>query len=62
MWTMKSMVTRLAKLNEILRGYPGNMEVSLIANLEMGEQVQMTLRKHRVAISPELRGRLNDLT
>ncbi len=51
----------VAKLNEILRGYPGNMEVSLIANLEMGEQVQMTLRKHRVAISPELRGRLNDL-
>lgn len=51
----------VGKLNEILRGYPGNMEVSIVASLETGEQVQMAIRKHRTSITPELRGRLNDL-
>lgn len=49
------------KIHEILRGYPGNMEVSLMASLDSGEQVQMAVRKHRVSLTPELRGRLNDL-
>ncbi|MFO0942745.1 MAG: DNA polymerase III subunit alpha [Pirellulales bacterium] len=49
------------KIHEILRGYPGSMEVSLLASLETGEQVQMSVKKHRVALTPELRGRLNDL-
>jgi DNA polymerase III subunit alpha len=49
------------KIHEILRGYPGNMEVSLFANLDTGEQVQIAVRKHRVSVTPELRGRLDDL-
>jgi DNA polymerase III subunit alpha len=49
------------KLHEILRGYPGNMEVSVYANLESGEQVQIATKKHRIAVTPELRGRLDDL-
>ncbi|MBX3423011.1 MAG: DNA polymerase III subunit alpha [Pirellulaceae bacterium] len=48
-------------LNEILRGYPGNLEISLMVTLASGEAVQMAARKHRVRISPELRERLSDL-
>jgi DNA polymerase-3 subunit alpha len=49
------------KIHEILRGYPGNMEVSVFAGLETGEQVQIAVRRHRVSVTPELRGRLDDL-
>jgi DNA polymerase III subunit alpha len=48
-------------LNEILRGYPGTMEVSVSLVLETKEIVQLATKKHRVSLSTELRGRLNDL-
>jgi DNA polymerase III subunit alpha len=48
-------------LNEILRGYPGKMEVSVAISLETGDLVHLVTRKHRVSLSPELRGRLDDL-
>jgi DNA polymerase-3 subunit alpha len=51
----------VVSLNEILRGYPGAMEVSIWLTLADGAIVQMTSRRHKVAITPELRGRLNDL-
>ncbi len=51
----------LPHLNEVLRGYPGNMEVLVALQMESGETVQLRSRKHRVAITPELRGRLDDL-
>ncbi|MEM8733816.1 MAG: DNA polymerase III subunit alpha, partial [Planctomycetota bacterium] len=53
--------TMLPKLNEVLRGYPGNMEVSVALKMDTGDTVQVVSRKHRVAITPELRGRLDDL-
>ncbi|MEZ6134977.1 MAG: DNA polymerase III subunit alpha [Pirellulaceae bacterium] len=49
------------RLNEVLRGYPGNMEVLLAVRLDSGDTVQMKVNKHRVNITPELRGRLDDL-
>ncbi len=51
----------IPQLNEVLRGYPGHMEVMLVVRLDSGETVQMRVNKHRVAITPELRGRLDDL-
>ncbi len=48
-------------LNEVLRGYPGNMDVHLAVRLQSGDTVQMKINKHRVTITPELRGRLDDL-
>jgi DNA polymerase-3 subunit alpha len=51
----------IPKLNEVLRGYPGNMDVLLAVNLESGDMVQLKINKHRVSITPELRGRLDDL-
>jgi DNA polymerase III subunit alpha len=48
-------------LNEVLRGYPGNMDVTLAVRLESGDIVQLKVNKHRVSITPELRGRLDDL-
>jgi len=51
----------IPQLNEVLRGYPGNMEVMLVVRLETGETVQLKVNKHRVAVTPELRGRLDDL-
>ncbi|MFK7737662.1 MAG: DNA polymerase III subunit alpha [Pirellulaceae bacterium] len=51
----------LPKLNEVLRGYPGNMEVSVALKMESGDVIQLVTRKHRVSITPELRGRLDDL-
>lgn len=51
----------VVSLNEILRGYPGAMEVSVWLTLEDGAIVQMTVNRHKVAVTPELRGRLDDL-
>lgn len=49
------------RLNEILRGYPGKMEVLVNIRLSGGESVQLRSNRHSVSITPELRGRLNDL-
>ena len=51
----------LPRLNEVLRGYPGNMEVLVALKMETGDTVQLKTKKHRVSITPELRGRLDDL-
>lgn len=48
-------------IKEILRGYPGNTEVSLFVSLEAGVWVQLVSRKHKVSVTPELRGRLEEL-
>jgi DNA polymerase III subunit alpha len=49
------------KLREILRGYPGNREVTLAIRLDRGETVHMKSKQYRVTINPELRRRLDDL-
>lgn len=51
----------MPRLNEVLRGYPGTMEVNVALKMATGETVQLRSKKHRVAITPELRGRLDDL-
>ncbi|MGN6133735.1 MAG: DNA polymerase III subunit alpha, partial [Aureliella sp.] len=51
----------LPRLNEILRGYPGKLEVQLALELLSGETVHIKTKKHRVEICPELRSRLDDL-
>ncbi len=49
------------KLQEILRGYPGKMEVLLAVKLATGDTVHLKSRKNQVEISSELRSRLDDL-
>ncbi len=49
------------KLREILRGYPGNREVTLAVRLDRGETVHMKAKQYRVGINDELRRRLDDL-
>ncbi len=49
------------KLREILRGYPGNRDVTLAIRLDRGETVHMKSKQYRVTISDELRRRLDDL-
>ncbi len=51
----------IPKLNEVLRGYPGKMEVALDVQLTEGETVHIKVRRHRVDINPELRNRLDNL-
>lgn len=51
----------IPRLNEVLRGYPGNMDVLIALRLSSGDTVQLKSKKHRVTITPELRGRLDDL-
>jgi len=50
-----------ARLNEVLRGYPGKMDVMVALKLTSGDLVQLKSKKHRISITPELRGRLDDL-
>lgn len=54
-------VELLPRLHEVLRGYPGNMEVLVSLLMETGDTVQLRSGKHKVSITPELRGRLDDL-
>ena len=49
------------KLREILRGYPGNREVTFAVRLDQGETVHMRTKQSRVTINAELRSRLDDL-
>lgn len=51
----------LAGLHEVLRGYPGGLEVLVALRLSSGDTVQLKSKRHKVAITPELRGRLDDL-
>lgn len=51
----------VSTLREILRGYPGSREVSLLVRILNGELVHMKAHAHRIEIGPELRTRLDDL-
>ncbi len=51
----------IGQLNEVLRGYPGKMDVLVALKMKSGDLVQLKSKKHRVQITPELRGRLDDL-
>lgn len=51
----------LTRLREILRGYPGKQEMLFSMQLNEGEIVHMRSGKYRVDVTPELRGRLDDL-
>ena len=51
----------LAGLHEVLRGYPGSMEVLVALRLTSGDTVQLKSKRHKVEITPELRSRLDDL-
>ncbi len=51
----------LKKIKEILRGYPGSGEVQLLLDLEDGNRVQLATTQVRVAVTSELRRRLDDL-
>ena len=51
----------IPKIQEILRGYPGKMEVTMALRLQSGETVQLKCKNHPVEISKELRVRLDDL-
>jgi len=51
----------IAKVREIVRGYPGTKELSLSMNLSQGETVHLKADKFRVDINPQLRERLDDL-
>jgi DNA polymerase-3 subunit alpha len=51
----------IPRLHEVLRGYPGKLEVLVSVKLSSGDLVQVRSRRHKVSITPELRGRLDDL-
>lgn len=51
----------LNSLREILRGYPGKQEMLFSMQMNGGEVVHMRSGKYKVEITPELRGRLDDL-
>ena len=51
----------LSRIREIVRGYPGNQELLFTMRLSQGETIHMKADRFRVEISPELRGRLDDL-
>jgi DNA polymerase-3 subunit alpha len=51
----------LARLHEVTRGYPGEIPVSLILALTDGRRVTVTSTRTRIALTPELRTRLEEL-
>jgi len=51
----------LGHLREILRGYPGPCEVQLVLSLADGSRVYLRSDRVRVAITPEMRQRIDDL-
>jgi len=51
----------LPRIQEVLRGYPGNLDVFVTLRLQSGDMVQLKSKRHRISITPELRGRLDDL-
>lgn len=57
----KHSVELIPKIQEILRGYPGKMEVTMALRLLSGETIQLKCKKHPVEICKELRVRLDDL-
>jgi len=53
--------SKLKDLKEILRGYPGGLEVKLRLDLEDGRRVHMQVDGLKVQLSPELRQRVDNL-
>lgn len=51
----------LNRIREIVRGYPGKQELLFTMQLSRGETIHMKADRFRVEITPELRGRLDDL-
>ncbi|GAA5508105.1 DNA polymerase III subunit alpha [Novipirellula caenicola] len=51
----------MARLREILRGYPGKQEMMFSLELNEGEVVHLKSEKYRVEITEELRTRVDDL-
>ena len=51
----------LNRLREILRGYPGKQALLFSMQLNGGEVVHMKSDKYRVEVTPEMRGRIDDL-
>ena len=52
---------KLEQLHEILRGYPGNCELQLLLCLADGRRVACKCDRLRFAVSPEMRGRVDEL-
>ncbi len=51
----------LAKVKEIIRGYPGRMELQLEMDLDIGYRVQLACHKFKVDVNQELLDRIRDL-
>lgn len=51
----------LTKLREILRGYPGSVELHLNLNLEDGTLVNVAVQDLKIEINPELKSRVKEL-
>jgi len=51
----------LPQLREVLRAYPGRCEVRLLLCLADGSRVYLNSERPRVDVTPELRGRLDNL-
>jgi DNA polymerase-3 subunit alpha len=51
----------LEQLHEILRGYPGDKSLRVLLSLADGARVQLDSPTMRVELSPEMRGRVDDL-
>ncbi len=52
---------RLAKVREVVRGYPGRCELHLLLQLENGSRVHMQSQQAGVEVTLELRERIDDL-
>ncbi|MDZ7620759.1 MAG: OB-fold nucleic acid binding domain-containing protein, partial [Patescibacteria group bacterium] len=51
----------IEQLHEILRGYPGGKDLSLVIHLRDGSRVPCSVRDVRVEINSEMRGRVEEL-
>ena len=51
----------LKKIHEIVRGYPGQLELHFYLSLGDAGRVRLKSRRLHVDITPELRGRVDDL-
>jgi DNA polymerase III subunit alpha len=57
----KHSAEHIARIREILRGYPGTREVLFSLRLDTGEVVHLRSGQHKVEIDRQLRDRLDDL-
>ncbi len=51
----------LAKIREIVRGYPGGRDLELVLSLDDGSRVHLKSQRLQLDITPELRRRVEDL-